>query len=75
MAIQIGKYKRPGIFIEEYDNSIITSPTVEGINTLVVGFSKKGPINTPVRLTNLNDLDSIFGSIDRGLDSKGSFIH
>lgn len=75
MAIQIGKYKRPGIFIEEYDNSIITSPTTEGINTLVVGFSKKGPINTPVRLTNLNDLDSIFGSIDRGLERKGSFFH
>jgi len=76
MAIQIGKYKRPGIFIEEYDNSIITSPTVDsGINILVVGFSKKGPINTPVRITNTGDLDSIFGTLDRGLERKGSFFH
>ena len=75
MAIQISKYKRPGIFIEEYDKSIITSPVVQGLNTLVVGFSKKGPVNTPVLLTNTNDLTSIFGDIDRGLERKGSFFH
>ena len=40
MAIQIGKYKRPGIFIEEFDNSVISSPTVAGISTVVIGFSK-----------------------------------
>jgi hypothetical protein len=29
MAIQIGKYKRPGIFLEETDNSVFSTPTVE----------------------------------------------
>jgi len=75
MAIQIGKYKRPGIFIEEYDNSIITSPVVEGITNMVIGVSKKGPVNTPIRLTTLSDLESIFGQLDRGLERKGSFFH
>ena len=75
MAIQIGKYKRPGIFIEEFDNSIITTPVVEGITNMVIGVSKKGPINTPIRLTTLNDLESIFGQLDRGLERKGSFFH
>jgi len=75
MAIQIGKYKRPGIFIEEFDNSVITSPTVEGISSMVIGFSKKGPVNTPVLLQNTNDLESIFGSIDRNLERKGNFFH
>ena len=46
--VQIGKYKRPGIFLEEFDNSIIETPIVEGISTLAIGFSKKGPVNTPV---------------------------
>ena len=64
MAIQIGKYKRPGIFIEEFDNSVISSPTVAGITTLVMGSSRKGPLNTPVLLNNVNDLQSIFGNID-----------
>ena len=75
MAIQIGKYRRPGIFIEEYDQSIITSPVVETINTLVAGFSRKGPINTPIRLTNMADMEAIYGPIDRGLERKGSFFH
>lgn len=73
--IQIGKYKRPGIFIEEFDQSIITSPTVEGITNLVIGVSKKGPVNTPVRLTNIGDLEAIFGQLDRNLERKGSFFH
>lgn len=75
MAIQIGKYKRPGIFIEEFDNSIITTPVVEGITNMVIGVSKKGPVNTPIRLTTINDLESIFGQLDRGLERKGSFFH
>lgn len=76
MAIQLGKYKRPGIFMEEYDKSIVTSPTAaEGISTMVIGFSKKGPFNTAVKLNSTNDADSIFGSIDRGLERKSSFFH
>jgi len=75
MAIQIGKYKRPGIFIEEFDNSVISSPTVAGITTLVMGSSRKGPLNTPVLLNNVNDLQSIFGNIDSNLERKGSYFH
>jgi hypothetical protein len=75
MAIQIGKYKRPGIFIEEFDQSIISSPTVDGITNMVIGVSKKGPVNTPIRITSLGEFDSIFGSLDRGLERKGSFFH
>jgi hypothetical protein len=73
--IQIGKYKRPGIFIEEFDQSVISSPVVEGITNLVIGVSKKGPVNTPIRLTSMADLESIFGQLDRGLERKGSFFH
>ena len=51
MAIQIGKYKRPGIFIEEFDNSIIQTPTVEGLTNLVIGVSKKGPGGTKFTAT------------------------
>lgn len=76
MAIQIGKYRRPGIFIEEFDRSVFTSPTtVDGITNLVIGVSKKGPVNDLVRITNLNDLESIFGQLDRNLERKGSYFH
>jgi len=75
MAIQIGKYKRPGIFIEERDQSVISSPTVEGITNTVIGVSRKGPVNTPIRLTNVADLERVFGQLDRQLERKGSFFH
>ena len=75
MAIQIGKYKRPGIFLEEYDNSVISTPVVDGLTNLVIGVSKKGPVNTPVRINTVNDLESIFGTVDRGLERKGSYFH
>jgi hypothetical protein len=76
MAIQIGKYKRPGIFIEEIDKSIITSPPIQGpMPNLIIGFSKKGPVNSAVLLTNLSELETIFGSLDRQLERKGSYFH
>jgi hypothetical protein len=75
MAIQIGKYKRPGVYTEEIDNSTIPTQTVTGITNLVIGSSKKGPVNKPVLLTNPNDVDAVYGSLDRDLERKGSFFH
>jgi len=75
MAIQIGKYKRPGIFIEEFDNSIISSPTVAGTTNLVFGFSKKGPVNTPVLVQTITDFENMFGPLDRSMERKGSYFH
>jgi len=74
-SLQIGKYKRPGIFIEEYDISVIASQTVQGIVNTVIGVSKTGPVNTPILITNTTDLQNIFGTIDRNLERKGSFFH
>src|SRR5574343_224423 len=73
--IQIGKYKRPGIFIEEFDNSVIQTPIVEGLNNLVIGVSKKGPVNAPIIINTVNDLEKIFGPLDRTLERKGSYFH
>lgn len=74
MAVQIGKYKRNGIFTEYVDKSVFTAPTVSGINNLVIGVSKKGMINSPVLLNSLQDLEAHFGRIDRNLERKGSYF-
>ena len=73
-SVQIGKYKRPGIFIEEFNDSVIDSPIVTGNQVLVIGSSKRGPVNTPITLTSTSELERIFGSIDRSLESKGSYF-
>jgi hypothetical protein len=70
-----GKYKRPGIFIEEIDSSIIELPVQDVLINLVPGFSKKGPFNTPIYVTNPNEFTSIFGDDDRRLENRGSFFH
>jgi hypothetical protein len=75
-TIQIGQYTRPGIYINEYDNSILPNIVAPAGNyTLVIGFSKIGPINTPVLLQSQSDLTNIFGNIDRTLERNGSFFH
>ena len=75
MAIQIGKYRRPGIFIDEFDQSVISSPVVDGITNTIIGVSKKGPVNTPILLRTIGELENIFGPLDRQLERKGSFFH
>ena len=70
-----GKYKRPDVFIEEIDASVIALPIQEVLINLVPGFSKKGPVNAPIYVTNPNDFAAIFGDDDRRLENRGSFFH
>lgn len=70
-----GKYKRPGIFVNEIDASIIELPVQDVLINLVPGFSKKGPFNSPIYVTNPSDFEAIFGEDDRRLENKGSFFH
>ena len=74
---QIAQYstKTPGVYFIEQNNSVVNVPIQTTLNNLVVGFSKKGPVNSPVLLQSSNDLESIFGNIDSNLENKGSFFH
>ena len=71
----LGKYKRPGLFIEENDISFIERPIQEVLINLVPGFSKKGPFNKPILVDNPTDFESIFGPVDKNLENKNSFFH
>lgn len=42
---------------------------------LVVGFSKKGPVNRPIYIVDSTQFKSIFGDIDRNLETRKSFFH
>ena len=71
----LGKYKRPGIYINEIDNSLIDLPAQNVLINLVPGFSKKGPFNRPVYIDNTVDFERIYGSVDKQLENKGSYFH
>jgi len=74
VKIDYSQFKASGIYTLEFDasqNVILTSQTIR----LVVGFSNKGPFNTPVYIPDPTTMISVFGDIDRSLENKGSFFH
>ena len=71
----LGKYKRPAIYINEIDNSLIELPAQNVLINLVPGFSRRGPFNRPVYVDNTVDFERIYGPIDKQLENKGSYFH
>ena len=74
-TVRPGRYQRPGIFVEEFDRSLFESPSVDGVVSLVLGVSKRGPVNTPITLNSQNDLQTFFGNLDRSLENRESYFH
>ena len=74
IRLDLSQFKASGIYTLEYDQSeniLVFPQTIR----LVVGFSKKGPFNTPVFCPDIKTARTIFGDIDTALERKGSFFH
>ena len=73
VKIDYSQFKASGVYTLEFDasqNVILTSQTIR----LVVGFSNKGPFNTPVYIPDATTMLSIFGDIDASLENRGSYF-
>ena len=42
---------------------------------LIIGYSNKGPFNTPIFVPDVQFFKDVFGDIDTGLELKGSYFH
>jgi hypothetical protein len=74
IRLDLSQFKASGIYTIEFDASqsiILNTQTTR----LVVGFSKKGPINAPVYCPDVKTARRIYGDIDKDLENKGSFFH
>ena len=74
ISLDLSQFKASGIYTVEFDASesiVLNTQTTR----LVVGFSKKGPINAPVYCPDVKTARRIFGDIDKDLENKGSFFH
>jgi len=74
IRLDLSQFKASGIYTVEFDASesiVLNTQTTR----LVVGFSKKGPINAPVYCPDVKTARRIFGDIDKDLENKGSFFH
>src|SRR6056300_616360 len=74
LSPQLQQFKSSGVYRLEFDKSQTVNIPAETIR-LVVGFSKKGPFNTPVFVPNTDFFLAVFGDVDRSLERKGSYFH
>ena len=77
LAEDLINIKSAGVSRKEFDKSAIQTSYLFGISNmrLIPGFSKKGAFNKPILITSASQFTSMFGSIDRELEKKGSFFH
>lgn len=65
-------YLHPGVYVEEIPSG---SKPIEGVATSVaafIGYTTKGPLGEPVRITKYDDYKEQFGGvIDKGKDAEG----
>ena len=66
--------KSSGIYRFVWDKSQVSAQTTETLR-LVVGYSEKGPFNTPVYVENGADFISIYGNISKRMEKRGIFFH
>lgn len=73
---ELSNLKSAGTYRFERDLSTISNDTTTYSNLrLVVGFSKVGPFNTPMLVTNTAQFVKLYGPIDRSLEKRGSYFH
>lgn len=70
----LAKIKSSGIYRFVWDKSQVPPQTAETLR-LLVGYSEKGPFNTPVYIESVNDFTSIYGNISKRLERKGVYFH
>ena len=71
---KIASLKAAGTYRFEFDKSQVVSIPANQTR-LIVGFSKKGPFNTPVFVPDTGFFKQVYGDIDRNLERKDSFFH
>lgn len=71
---KIASIKSSGTYRFEFDKSQVVGVPANQTR-LVVGFSKKGPFNTPVFIPDTSFFKQVFGEIDRNLEKKDSYFH
>jgi hypothetical protein len=72
--LNLNKFKSSGVYTIEIDESgNLALPISTG--RLVIGCSKKGPINSVVLLNSTRELAAVYGETDLKLEKYGSYFH
>lgn len=72
--LNLNRYKSSGVYTVEIDESTnLSLPLSTG--RLVIGSSKKGPINSVVLINDVRSLLAVYGETDTKLEKNGSYFH
>lgn len=74
IPVQFQQFKSAGIYRVVYDRSTVLGTEAELLR-LVVGYSPKGPFNTPVYVKSVSDFKAMFGDVSKTLEKRGCFFH
>ena len=74
LPIHLQSIKSSGVYRFVYDKSVISGQTAETLR-LIVGYSDKGPFNTPVYITTRDEFIKTYGNISKRLEKKGVYFH
>jgi hypothetical protein len=72
--LNLNRFKSSGVYTVEVDESInLSLPLATG--RLIIGSSKKGPINSVVAVNDLRTRLAVYGENDTKLEKNGSYFH
>lgn len=76
MAIPVAfqSFKAAGIYRIIYDKSTVLNEDTN-ILRLVVGYSDKGPFNTPVYVKSVSEFTSLYGNGSKAQEKRGNWFH
>lgn len=72
--LNLNRFKSSGVYTVEIDESTNLSLPIN-TGRLVIGSSKKGPINSIVAVNDLRTRLAVYGEIDSKLEKNGSYFH
>ncbi len=70
----LAKIKSAGIYRFVWDKSVVPPQQAETLR-LLVGYSEKGPFNTPVYIESVSEFKAIYGGASKRLERKGVYFH
>ena len=74
IPVHLQSFKSSGIYRLTFDKSTILNQDAN-IMRLVVGYSEKGPFNTPVYIKSISDFKAVYGDVSKKMEKRGIWFN
>ena len=74
ISVHLQSFKSSGIYRLTFDKSTILNQDTN-IMRLVVGYSEKGPFNTPVYIKSISDFKAVYGDVSKKMEKRGIWFN